>query len=288
MDRYYTGLQIFADLKKLQIGACGTLRIDRGQLTDNIKTQVNSLDQKEIIYFKTKNQLLLSCWRDSKAVLVLSNCYGIKSVETERRKKRKEIEKEERKSNSEQGPIDVIENVKIPYSISQYNKFMGGVDLFDQKAENYGILLRSHRWYVKIFFHLLEISLINSYIIYTKVCEKSRVTPKSHLQFRKEVARGLLQPMRERLQINATKTKIGASSKKRNADQPIISQSPCKLEERPIPPNYKTNRTECEEHSSGWLQKNNRVSQTIYWCVTCKVALCRLICFDIHSKKHLH
>jgi len=92
---------------------------------------------------------------------------------------RKEIEKLQKELEEENDPdgnvdteIDVYETVKIPISVDSYNKNMAGVDLFDQKATYYGIQLRSHRWYVKILFHFLEVSMINAYILYKTTCEK--------------------------------------------------------------------------------------------------------------------
>ena len=88
-DRYYTGLQIYHDLKMLGIGACGTLQMNRSQLPEEIRTDLSSLRPQEIMHFKTNRDLLLSCWKDSNLVMVLSNCFGTGSIETSRRKKKK-------------------------------------------------------------------------------------------------------------------------------------------------------------------------------------------------------
>jgi len=151
-DRFCTGLQIYTDLKYLGIGACGTIQANRAQLSEEVSSRIKQLTPNEIVYFKSKQGLLLSCWKDSSVVMMLSNCYESGTAETTRRRKRKEIEKLERERElenaSEEDPdvpdIEVKVKLNIPISIYDYNKNMSGVDLFDQKAAYYGVLLRSH------------------------------------------------------------------------------------------------------------------------------------------------
>ena len=201
-DRYYTSLQAYSDLKKLGIGACGTIQLDRSKLPKEFVKQIKSLKSEEIFYFKSVNNLLLSCWKDSNSVVVLSSCFGTGTSQRTRRKKRKEIEKERKKKRKqkrernvesdneeeekddesdnegddsegeededeeddsegeedEEISVEVIKDVNIPMAIDQYNQYMAGVDIFDQKAVYYGIQLRSHRWYVKIFFIYLKLA----------------------------------------------------------------------------------------------------------------------------------
>ena len=56
--------------------------------------------------------------------------------------------------------------INIPKSITEYIQFMGGVDKFDQSASYYSFNHKSKRWYMKLFFHFLEIAIHNSYIMY--------------------------------------------------------------------------------------------------------------------------
>jgi len=88
---------------------------------------------------------------------------------------------------------------------------MKGVDLFDQKAQSYGIVLRSHRWHMEILFHFIEICLINSYIIYPTICKTSNKTFLTRLQYQKEIAR---QPLRSRLLVKNTTEKSRLAKQK--------------------------------------------------------------------------
>ena len=60
-----------------------------------------------------------------------------------------------------------IEEV-YPNTIKLYSKYMRGVDLSNQLISYYEIDRRTYKWWKRIFFHLVDLSIINSFIIYKK------------------------------------------------------------------------------------------------------------------------
>ncbi|CAH2088881.1 unnamed protein product [Euphydryas editha] len=67
---------------------------------------------------------------------------------------------------------------------------MGGVDRFDQKRGTYSISRCSKRWWMRIFYFLVDSAIINSYILYT---QNDRVhNPMTFLHFRTVLARNLI------------------------------------------------------------------------------------------------
>lgn len=51
--------------------------------------------------------------------------------------------------------------------ILEYNSFMGGgVDLSDTLCALYRISFKSHKWYTPIFAYLLDVALINAWLLY--------------------------------------------------------------------------------------------------------------------------
>ncbi|KAJ8891924.1 hypothetical protein PR048_004483 [Dryococelus australis] len=48
---------------------------------------------------------------------------------------------------------------------------MGGVDLLDNVVGRYKIVLRSKKWYFRLFYHLLDLSVINAWLLYRRVSE---------------------------------------------------------------------------------------------------------------------
>ena len=53
--------------------------------------------------------------------------------------------------------------------IDDYNQYMLGVDKLDQLASYYSFLNKSVKWWRKVLFWMLEIAVINAYIIYKKL-----------------------------------------------------------------------------------------------------------------------
>jgi hypothetical protein len=54
-----------------------------------------------------------------------------------------------------------------PIVVLEYTKFMGGVDRADQYCRYYGFTRRSYKWCKKLFFWLMEVAVVNSYILYS-------------------------------------------------------------------------------------------------------------------------
>ena len=58
------------------------------------------------------------------------------------------------------------EAVLIPKIINDYNNFMGGVDVVDQHFVYYAIGCRGVKWWRRVFYHLLEMAIVNAFSIY--------------------------------------------------------------------------------------------------------------------------
>ena len=58
------------------------------------------------------------------------------------------------------------EKVQKPVCIMEYNQYMSGIDRLDQMINFYPFTWKTLKWYKKLFFYLLEITLPNAYIIH--------------------------------------------------------------------------------------------------------------------------
>jgi len=76
-----------------------------------------------------------------------------------------------------------------PSVIVQYNAFMGGVDKLDQMLEPYLSLRKSMKWYKKLFQHLLDVTVYNSFVLYKK---KNPGTQDTLLSFHTKLIDGIL------------------------------------------------------------------------------------------------
>lgn len=56
--------------------------------------------------------------------------------------------------------------VTKPVMVTHYNKYMGGVDVSDKKICHVAAERATHRYWVKVFRHLIDVALLNGYEIY--------------------------------------------------------------------------------------------------------------------------
>lgn len=113
-------------------------------------------------------------WKDNKLVTLLSTFSGMNPISEVKR-----FSKKEKKS--------VL--VPSPYVISVYNKHMGGVDLLDSNIGRYKIGIKSRKWYMRLFYHLVDITVNNAWLLQKRIHESKRLKYKSSLaDFREELA----------------------------------------------------------------------------------------------------
>jgi len=56
-------------------------------------------------------------------------------------------------------------NAIKPTIVADYNRHMGYVDNTDRMANSYTASRRTWKWIKKLFFHLLDLAIVNSYIL---------------------------------------------------------------------------------------------------------------------------
>ena len=168
-DNFYTAPDLYHDLTNLGVGACGTLRKNRVGTPEIIKDTLPKKDEPPII--AQDNNMTFIGWCDKRPVYILTTIFNGNT-----------FLKDVRVRN---GPPRMV--VK-PIAVELYTKYMGGVDRADQLISYYLHLHRSLKWWKKIFFHLLETSFWNSYIIYKASVDK----PLSSGKYRLQIVHGLV------------------------------------------------------------------------------------------------
>ena len=62
------------------------------------------------------------------------------------------------------------DTVVCPLLVKSYNEYMGGVDFMDQKKVTYQFSRKSHhKYYLRIVYDLIDISINNAYVVYEKL-----------------------------------------------------------------------------------------------------------------------
>ena len=84
---------------------------------------------------------------------------------------------------------------QCPIMSNSYNKAMGGVDLHDQLISLYGFPFKSKKLYHRMLFHLIDMALINAWLLYGRDADKLNILPKKQLslsEFKVKIAKSLL------------------------------------------------------------------------------------------------
>ena len=133
--------------------------------------------------------------------------------------------------------------------VKEYNLFMGEIDLLDGLISYYRITLRSRKWYLKIFFHFIDLGIVTAWIRYKADMQIAGMEKKDILDclgFRAEVAEGLClfgksENTRKRGRPSGSIERNFEEKKKRSQTKPIpqfdvrtdqIGHFPCEKEQR--------------------------------------------------------
>ncbi|XP_059168114.1 piggyBac transposable element-derived protein 4-like [Physella acuta] len=208
-DNFYTSVKLLKDLFKCGIGACGTILKNRKGFPIALK-DVKSFEKVskrgDMRWFRER-EIVTVQWRDNKTVSVMSNFMTANgSAKVNRRTK--------------VGGIFTQLSVDQPHIIQEYNSHMGGVDKSDQLINKYNVLRKTKTFWKTLFFHFIDISRVNSYILFQEwrktnpdLVELAR--PKRYLQldFTEELIRELakidmFQEIPSALKVTLKKAKV--------------------------------------------------------------------------------
>ena len=64
-----------------------------------------------------------------------------------------------------------MKEIPCPQIVRAYNKSMGGVDLAGMLISLYRVEVKTRRWYIKVFWHLVDIAMVNAWILYRRHCK---------------------------------------------------------------------------------------------------------------------
>jgi len=70
--------------------------------------------------------------------------------------------------------------IKKPYAVVQYNKFMKGVDRADQYLSFYSVLRKTVKWLKKVVLYLLNCALFNTFCMYRTLNANNKGTKTSY------------------------------------------------------------------------------------------------------------
>jgi len=169
VDRFYTSIELLKELETMQLYVTGTVM--RNRIPSQLRINNNSREFREMErgdykkhVYEYKNdrggdsKIGLVCWKDKDTVYCMTNATSTGGPSGHCF----------RQSNS--GRICMSR----PLAIQEYNSNMGGVDLADQRRLSCNSTIKGlHRWWLKLFFYLLDVGTSNALVLYNEATGKS-------------------------------------------------------------------------------------------------------------------
>lgn len=157
MDNWFTNIPLSNKLTEapFKLTVVGTLRKNKPQIPPQL-LDIKSRPCKTTMAVFTKNSTLISYKpKENKNVLLLSTMHTSNCLNSETAK---------------------------PEIIHVYNSTKGAVDTFDQMSQNVSCNRKTRRWPLCIFYNMMNIAAVNSYVIYNHNLTAMKKKPASRLK----------------------------------------------------------------------------------------------------------
>ena len=151
-DNYFSSFPLLMKLTERNTGGTGTIRSNRLAKCPIIEDKILKKEKRgSFSYCNTENCILLK-WHDNNIVTIASNCHGILPIRKVDRigtvqKKRMKLQ------------------IECPSVIQMYNKYMGGVDRFDENVASMRVGLRGKKWWFPLFAFGIDAACQNAWIV---------------------------------------------------------------------------------------------------------------------------
>ena len=169
-DRFYTSPTLCEELRKKSFHLTGTVLPRRKGMPQDFRKKKQKPKLHEVIAFRQNDDTMALQWKDKRVITMLSTMYNTQCEDVVRT----------------MGP-NTATTISKPVVISQYTKFMGGVDRADHYCGSYAFLRKTSKWWRKMFFWLLEVAIVNSYILFNLNRKQQGLKEVRHKKFRKSL-----------------------------------------------------------------------------------------------------
>ena len=249
-DNFYSSPTLSKDLLERSTYSCGTVRTNRKGFPSQITPpDLPSIPPKSYKFVRC-GDITVARWHEKRDVYLISTMHGNETTIVTRRSRRGE------------------EQLRLPTMVADYNHHMGGVDVADQYMCYYGIAKKTRKWWKHIAFRLLDMAILNAYIIFYHNTRSSM----DQLQFRLHLAEKLAIPLIEsRAQIAVPRTPANQLTRLRGKHFPQkqATRGRCRV---------------CGNLKTSTGQRKD--TKTNYFCPSCKVFLCVGECFRAYHTKY--
>lgn len=244
-DNWFSSIQLVDELRSRGLTYVGTLKKNKREIPPEFLPKKSRAVGSSLHGFTADKTLVSFVPKKNRGVILVSSMHHTASID---------------------------ETTNKPEVISFYNMTKGGVDALDEKCAKHTTSRRTRRWPMAIFHRLLDISGINSHVLYQSYKNNPQL---EKADFIKELADELVRPHLERRLHNTRISREVRLCIRRVLGSNIEIDSPeppAKLEKRKTcftcPPRLKR--------------------KTFYVCCMCQRPSCiecaRMLCADCHQK----
>ena len=171
-DNYFASPDLLLHLKENNQRAVCTLRSNMTRNCPLLAEKDLKKKGRGAIDYREAEGVVVCKWYDNRSVLVASNFASVHPVEPCQRWDKNQ---------------DQIIAVKRPFLIRKYNETMGGVDKSDMLMAMNRCCLKSRKWYMRIIYYLIDLSVCNAWLLY-----KANGGTRSLTEFRTSIMATLL------------------------------------------------------------------------------------------------
>jgi len=143
MDNFFSSPRLFDDLDRRKINSCGTVHPNRREKPSDFGPKQLKLKRVDV-RVRTRGGLTALVWKDRREVYMLTNMDP---------------------PPAEGNFCDNSNCPMKPHILEQYNRHMGYVDNSDHMANSFLMSRLTFKWTMKLFFHLLDLTVVNSWIL---------------------------------------------------------------------------------------------------------------------------
>ena len=142
VDNFFSSPRLFYDLDRHKINSCGTVRSNRKDMPRDFGRKQQKLKRGDV-RVGTRGGLTGLIWKNRREGYVLTNMNP---------------------ALAEGNFCDYCNCPMKPNIVEQYNRHVGYIDSSDHMASGYLMSQRTSKWTTKLFVHLLDLTVLNSWI----------------------------------------------------------------------------------------------------------------------------
>jgi len=174
-DNLFTTIPLLRYLCFHGIGVAGTTRPERQEFSEElevVKGLAKTVLEWNHLSAVVVDDVCAALWQDNSTMLLLTTIHDLRSMVLSKRRKPATTSTNAKAARRPFGEKEHRKLLPIPELIMDYNHNMGGVDITDQLRAGYSTHRKCWRNWLSLWFWLLDVTLVNSYLLYKNIHHK--------------------------------------------------------------------------------------------------------------------